>query len=77
MPANVIQFIMCEFNQGVYEAKYTVFYMACEEFRAAVHLQAKKLNKLWCRPPKKEVTAIPEVAADEESDPEPEFVDGE
>lgn len=67
---------MCEFNTGVYEAKYTVFFMACEEFRMAVQLQARKLNKLWCRPPKKEVDAIPEVAADEESDPEPELVVG-
>lgn len=67
----VIQFMMCEFNQGIYDAKLVILFLASHDFQNAVLHRTKRLRKLWCRGPQPFVYPIPEVPAQYESDQEP------
>lgn len=62
---------MCEFNQGIYDAKLVILFLSSHDFQNAVLHRTKKLRKLWCREPQPFVYSIPEVPAQYESEQEP------
>jgi len=60
---------MVEYNQGVYDPKYALFYLAFYSFKTVVDARTAKQYKMWCRPPQPGVAVIyTEIAAEAECD---------